>query len=184
MRLKLKNVKPSEITPYFNNPRKNDLAVEKVAESIKSFDFQQPILVDENMEIIAGHTRWKAALKLDLKEIPVIISSGLSEKKKKAYRIADNRLGEYSIWDFPKLNLEIDDLDESDKELLNFGFDKTEIVNNEPDEWVDMPEFEPADNEIRLIIKFETEERRENFVNQHEIDITKKVNKYTWSAHC
>ena len=111
MRLKLKNVKPSEITPYFNNPRKNDLAVEKVAESIKSFDFQQPILVDENMEIIAGHTRWKAALKLDLKEIPVVVSSGLTEKKKKAYRIADNKVSEAAEWDFEKLKLEIDDLD-------------------------------------------------------------------------
>ena len=176
MRLKLKNVKPSEITPYFNNPRKNDLAVEKVAESIKSFDFQQPILVDENMEIIAGHTRWKAALKLDLKEIPVIISSGLSEKKKKAYRIADNRLGEYSIWDFPKLNLEIDDLDESDKELLNFGFDKTEIVNNEPDEWVDMPEFEPGENDIKLIIYFASESDREAFVTEKKIEISRTQN--------
>ena len=72
MKTKIEYLKPSEITPYFRNPRKNDNAVEGVAESIKAFGFQNPIILDKDNIIIAGHTRWKAALKLDLKTVPCI----------------------------------------------------------------------------------------------------------------
>lgn len=107
----LKYVSPHEITPYYNNPRNNDAAVPKVAESIQAYGFQQPILVDENMEILAGHTRWKAALVLNLEKVPVVVSHGLDEKQKRAYRIADNRFGELVDWDFQKLFVELKDLD-------------------------------------------------------------------------
>lgn len=107
-----KRVKPSEITPYFNNPRKNDNAIEGVAESIQSFGFDVPIAVDEEGVILSGHTRWKAALKLELKSVPVVVIEGLAEEEKRAYRIADNKTNEAAEWDFEKLKEEIEGLDE------------------------------------------------------------------------
>lgn len=119
-----KYLKPQEIKPYHNNPRRNDSAVGGVAESIQSFGFQQPILVDENHEILAGHTRWKAALSLELDKVPVVISSGLSDEQKKAYRIADNKFGEAAEWDFDKLALEFEGLNGM---LDKVGFSQDEI---------------------------------------------------------
>lgn len=171
-----KRVKPSEITPYFNNPRKNDNAIEGVAESIQSFGFDVPIAVDEEGVILSGHTRWKAALKLELKSVPVVVIEGLAEEEKRAYRIADNRLSEFSFWDFEKLNIELDELSEKFKDLLRFDFDKIEKVNNESDEWVDMPEFEPGENDIKLIIYFASESDREAFVTEKKIEISRTQN--------
>lgn len=106
-----KRVKPSEITPYFNNPRKNDNAIEGVAESIQSFGFDVPIAIDTEGVILSGHTRWKAALKLELKDIPVVVIDGLTEEEKRAFRIADNKVGETAEWDFDKLKEEMAGLD-------------------------------------------------------------------------
>ena len=117
--MKIQQLKPSDLKPYFNNPRKNENAVIKIAESIQAFGFQNPIIADKNKIIIAGHTRWKAALKLNLKTVPVIITD-LPEEKAKAYRLADNRLGEMAEWDWEKLERELDDLDIEFKELLDF----------------------------------------------------------------
>ena len=83
-----------DILPYARNPRKNKHATEKVASSIKEFGFRQPIVVDSEMVIVAGHTRFYAAKKLKLKTVPVHIASDLSPAKAKAYRIADNRTHE------------------------------------------------------------------------------------------
>ena len=126
--MKIENLKPSEITPYFRNPRKNDDAIEGVAESIKAFGFKNPILLDQENVIVAGHTRWKAALKLDLKTVPCIKINGLSPAKINAYRIADNKYGEKAEWDFPLLKDELEELDtgEFDLELTGFGLDEIE----------------------------------------------------------
>ena len=86
--------KLSEITPYKNNPRNNDEAVGPVAESIKEFGFKVPIVVDKNGEIVNGHTRYKAAQKLGLETVPVIVADDLSEEQIKAFRLADNKVGE------------------------------------------------------------------------------------------
>ena len=88
-----------EIKPYENNPRNNDDAVDAVANSIKEFGWQQPIVVDIGGVIIAGHTRYKAAQKLGLKTVPVVIAKDLSEEQVKAYRLADNKSGELATWD-------------------------------------------------------------------------------------
>ena len=87
------------IKPYEKNPRKNDAAVDAVANSIAEFGFQNPIIVDKDMTIIAGHTRWKAAKKLGMKEVPVIIASELTEEQARALRLADNKTGELAEWD-------------------------------------------------------------------------------------
>jgi DNA modification methylase len=100
----------NDLIPYARNPRKNDGAVDKVAASIKEFGWRSPIVVDEEMVILAGHTRYKAAQKLKLTEVPVHVAKGLSEAQKKAYRIADNRVAEEAEWDFDMLKIEIEEL--------------------------------------------------------------------------
>lgn len=167
----IKQIKITELKPYYNNPRKNDQAVSKVAESIQAFGFQNPIICDNKMVIIAGHTRWKAALQLKLESVPVIIAD-LPEEKAKAYRIADNRIGEFAEWDWEQLQVELNSIDNDIQRLLNFNF--TEI--NEMDEWdaSDMPKFDPGEKEIKLSIFFKTEHDRSEFVEKKGIEITSK----------
>ena len=86
--------KLTEIYPYEHNPRKNDGAVDYVANSIREFGFKQPIVVDKNGVIIVGHTRYKAAQKLGLETAPVVVADDLDEEKARAYRLADNKTGE------------------------------------------------------------------------------------------
>lgn len=81
----------AELTPYENNPRLNDAAVDAVAESIRRFGFRQPIVVDADSVIVCGHTRWRAAQKLGLAEVPVHVATDLTPKQIRAYRIADNK---------------------------------------------------------------------------------------------
>ena len=116
--MQVQEMKITEIRPYEKNPRHNDNSVEAVANSIKEFGFQQPIVVDKDLVIIAGHTRYKAAKKLGMKTIPVIIAEGLSDEQVKAYRIADNSAGEASIWNFDALLDEIADLS---YDMADFG---------------------------------------------------------------
>ncbi len=119
MKIQLFNI--DKVIPYISNPRKN-LNVDKVASSIREFGFQQPLVVDESFTIIVGHTRFEAAKKLGLKKVPVVVAK-LDETKAKAYRIADNRLGEDSDWDIPLLNVEIEALKYKDFDLDILGFD-------------------------------------------------------------
>src|SRR5262245_54293975 len=88
----------AKVHPYQSNPRVNDRAVDAVAVSIKEFGFRQPIVVDEQGVIIVGHTRYKAALKLGLKKVPVHVAIGLTPAQVKAYRIADNQTATLSGW--------------------------------------------------------------------------------------
>ena len=103
--------KLGDIKPYPDNPRHNDDAVEGVAESIKQYGFKVPIIVDANGVIIAGHTRLKAAQSLRLKSIPVIVADDLTPEQVRAFRIADNKTGDMSEWDYKKLIDELDALD-------------------------------------------------------------------------
>lgn len=110
-----------EIQPYGNNPRNNDSAVDAVAASIREFGWQQPIVVDKDGVIIAGHTRYKAAKKLKLKEIPVVVAENLTDDQVKAYRLADNKTGELAEWNFAALEEELAAVSEID--MSAFGFD-------------------------------------------------------------
>src|SRR5262245_3153227 len=110
------------IRPYENNPRLNEAAIDAVAASIREFNFRQPIVVDEASVIIVGHTRYKAALKLGLKEIPVHVAIGLSPAQARAYRIADNQTATLSTWDEDKLPLELIELQKFDFDLSLTGF--------------------------------------------------------------
>lgn len=124
--------KVDEIIPYENNPRKNEEAVEYVANSIKEFGFKVPIVIDKDGVIIAGHTRLKGAKKLGLKEVPCIIADDLTEEQVKAFRLADNKVGEIAEWDFDLLNIELDNITDIDME--DFGFDFGEDLNITDDE--------------------------------------------------
>lgn len=103
-------VKTSDVKPYSKNPRKNEKAVEKVVSSIREFGFLQPIVVDENGVVIVGHTRLKAALKMNMAEIPVVCARGLTPQQAKAYRLADNKTNEFAEWDLGLLAGEFADL--------------------------------------------------------------------------
>lgn len=124
---KIKYTNPNNLKPYENNPRINDLTVDKVCESIKEFGFTNPILVDPDMIIIAGHTRRESALKLGLERVPYIINDTLTQEQVKAYRIADNKLAQYSDWDINLLKMELDELAEIDFDLSVIGFDAVEL---------------------------------------------------------
>jgi DNA modification methylase len=118
----------SSIRPYDNNPRINDLGVDAVAASIQAFGFRQPIVVDEAGVIIVGHTRFKAALKLGLKEIPVHVAVGLSPAQAKAYRLSDNRTAQLSDWDDEKLIQELVQLGGMDFDLDLTGFSAEDLT--------------------------------------------------------
>lgn len=115
------------VIPYARNPRRNEQAIDKVAASIKEYGFRQPIVVDEDMVIIAGHTRLQAAQKLGLAKIPTHIATGLTPAQVKAYRLADNRIAQEAEWDDALLALEISDLSELGFDLDLTGFDSAEL---------------------------------------------------------
>ena len=110
--MKVVLVHPSKVVPYARNPRKNQAAIVKVAASIKEFGFRQPIVVDNEMTIVVGHTRYLAAMQLGMEKVPVHVAEGLTPSQIKAYRIMDNRSHEDSEWDEILLPLEFADLKE------------------------------------------------------------------------
>ena len=129
--MEIVNKKIEDIKPYANNPRFNDDAVEYVAKSIKEFGFKVPIILDKNNEIVAGHTRYKASLELGLKEVPCIIADDLNEEQIKAFRIADNKVSDYSIWNNVALLDELEDLSGLD---IFTGFTESELFGEQLDE--------------------------------------------------
>ncbi|CCI82002.1 DNA modification methylase [Lactobacillus hominis] len=128
--MEVKTVSINKIKPYENNPRNNDDAVDAVANSIKEFGWQQPIVVDIDGVIIAGHTRYKAAKKLGYKEVPIVVADNLTEEQVNAYRLADNKSGELATWDDDELQEELDKI--LDIDMTDFGFDlETELEDDE-----------------------------------------------------
>ena len=109
--MKLERLKLSEITPYGNNPRKNDGAVNAVAESIRQCSYITPVIVDEDHVIIAGHTRYKALKALGMDDAECLVCEGLTGEQKKKYRFLDNKTGEKAAWDLMKLEVELEGLD-------------------------------------------------------------------------
>jgi DNA modification methylase len=118
----------ASIRPYERNPRVNDQAVAAVAASIREFGFRQPIVVDEDGVIVVGHTRYKAALKLGLENVPVHVATGLTPAQIKAYRIADNQTATLSCWDEDRLVLELAELQHSDVDVKLTGFSAEELL--------------------------------------------------------
>ena len=126
MKVELRKI--SDIIPYENNPRHNDAAVDAVAKSINEFGFRQPVVVDAADVITVGHTRWKAAQKLGLKEIPVHVATDLTPAQIRAYRIADNQSSNIADWDYDLLPLELAELELADFDLDLLGFSPDELA--------------------------------------------------------
>jgi DNA modification methylase len=126
MKIEMRDI--ASIKPYDNNPRFNDVAVDAVARSIQEFGFRQPIVVDEDGVIIVGHTRYKAALKLGMKKVPVHLAKGLTPAQAKAYRIADNQTATMSSWNEDLLPIELAALQEMDFDLDLTGFSAEDIM--------------------------------------------------------
>ena len=124
MEITTKNI--SELKPYSSNPRINDTAIEYVANSIKEFGFKVPIIIDKDNVIVAGHTRYNACQVLGITEIPCIIADDLTEQQAKAFRIADNKVSDYSIWDNKLLLQELEDIGED----IFTGFETSEILED------------------------------------------------------
>ncbi len=142
--MKIESWNIERVIPYARNPRKNDLAVAGVKASIKEFGFQQPIVVDKDGVIVAGHTRHKAAIELGLTKVPVTIADNLTPQQIKAYRILDNKTGERAEWDSELLAAELEDLPE-------FDFGEFEENDGEVDTTEDeVPEVSEADPVSRL----------------------------------
>lgn len=167
------NKKLEEIKIYEKNPRKNDDAVEGVANSIKEFGFKVPIIIDKNNVIVAGHTRYKASKKLGLTEVPCIVADDLTEEQVKAFRLADNKTNEKASWDLDLLGDELKDILNLD--MTDFGFNEFEITalteDTVPDGYDDelIEKYsEHADDFLekkRTIITYKTEEE-ENFLKE------------------
>lgn len=138
----------SDIKPYPNNPRKNDDAVTATANSIKEFGWQQPIIVDKDNIIIAGHTRYKAAKQLNMDKVPVVVAKNLSKEQVKAYRLADNKTGEIAVWDYEFLDDELANIIDFDME--DFGFEQIKNDVNIDDIFFDDEEQQKKDNALYL----------------------------------
>lgn len=147
--MKIQYCNPMELIPYENNPRVNDYAVKRVLESIKEFGFKNPILVDTDMVIIAGHTRREASILAGLESVPYIVADDLTPEQVKAYRIADNKLSELAVWDEDMLREELYSLQEADFSLEVMGFTEIDLIKlfdvdeeEEPAEEDDTPKEE------------------------------------------
>lgn len=145
--MEVRNLKIDEIKPYENNPRNNLDAVDATANSIKEFGWQQPIVVDKDMVIIAGHTRLLAAKKLGLDTVPVVVASNLSDEQVRAYRLADNKTGELAEWNFKLLDNELQDI--LDIDMSDFGFD-LDISEDEEVKEDDFDEEVPEEPKSKL----------------------------------
>lgn len=177
----IQNVSISEVKPYENNPRNNTGAVDATAKSIKEFGWQQPIVVDKDMVIIAGHTRYRAAKLLNLQTVPVVVAKNLSDEQVTAYRLADNKVGELADWDNKKLDEELSKVLDIDMEDFGFELDVDDVLD----------EDEPVEGDIPVsdrigiyhdyvVLKFDTEIdwlQAQTFFNLHKVKWDKKSKK-------
>lgn len=125
--MEVKDYRLADLKPYENNPRKNDDAVDAVANSIKTFGFKVPLVIDEDGIIVCGHTRYKAAQKLKLECVPCVVANDLSPELIKAFRCADNKVSELAEWDNASLLDELNDLALFDIDMADFGFDVSSV---------------------------------------------------------
>lgn len=135
-----------DLTPYDNNPRNNDAAVDAVAESIRQCGYIAPIVVDEDGVILAGHTRYKALRALEREQVDIIIVQGLNDDQKRKYRLLDNKTNELAGWDFEALEAELDGLD---FDGFDFGFDLGD-VDDEIEVTEDEAPAEPAEPRCKV----------------------------------
>ena len=171
--------KVNELIPYENNPRLNDETVEYVKNSIKEFGFKVPVVIDKDNVIIAGHTRIKASKELGIKDIPCIIADDLTEEQVKAFRLADNKVSEKSVWNWEMLNQELNDILNIDMTKFDFGIDLDEPLEDELDE--DENNIELKEYQVKLKFKDtkdfkKIEDELRSFINENYKDVDVSVN--------
>lgn len=135
---------PEELIPYEKNPRDNRAALDAIELSIEEYGFTNPILVNEEKVILAGHTRREAAILAGLEKVPYIVVDGLTEAQQKAYRLADNKLSELSIWDEDLLKEELEDLLDENYDISLTGFSDVDLTDFLKDE-EDLEDIEPEE---------------------------------------
>ena len=143
--MQISDVDIQAVVPYARNPRHNEAAISKVAASLQEYGWRQPIVVDGDMVVVAGHTRLEAARNLGMKTEPIHIAKGLSPEQIKAYRLADNRVGQEAGWDNKLLRLELEELKFADFSLNLTGFDGDELTElmSDPKEGLTDPDEVP-----------------------------------------
>ena len=176
MNRQIEIVSMDEITPYENNPRNNENAISKVVESISEFGFTNPILLDNNNIIIAGHTRYEAAKVLGLDEVPCIYLDDLSEEQIKAYRLVDNKTSEFASWDFNALSKELAEIGGS-IDMSLFDFPEDEFNADDFDTDFNLPEG--GQSEIRTMnFTLHVEQQNKILEAMESIDL-ENVEKYS-----
>lgn len=138
------------IRPYDNNPRVNKDAIPLVKKSIEEFGFRVPIVIDKGGVIVAGHTRYEAAKAIGMESVPCVVADDLTDKQIKAFRLADNKCSDYSIWDNKKLLEELEDLDD-----IFTGFEDGEVFNEVLDE-TDNSVLDENEKGVTYIVKFQS----------------------------
>ena len=189
--LKVAYINTDKLIPYTNNSRTHSPEqVQQIAGSIREFGFTNPILIDEENGIIAGHGRLAAAQLIKQKEVPTIMLKGLTDAQKSAYVIADNKLAINAGWDEDLLGIEMMDLQASGFDLNIMGFSEVELnnildianmVTNPEDEWAGMPDFDMEDATAfrSIIVHFNSQEHVDEFIDIMGQKITDKT-KYIW----
>ena len=177
MQIVMKSI--DELIPYINNPRNNDQAVDAVASSINNFGFKVPIVVDGDNEIVNGHTRLKAAKKLGLTEVPVIVADDLTEEQIRAFRLADNKVSELAEWDMDALKVEMEQITMN---MQQFGFD-VELEEKAKEESpytnrIEAPFYEPTGNDISLKELVDTTKRDALVLEIQKSDIPEDVQEF------
>lgn len=165
-------MKTNAIKPYLRNARKNDETVNKLVDVISKVGFNQPIVIDKNNVIVKGHSRWKAAIRLGLKEIPCIISNN-SDEINKLDRLADNKVGEFSKWDDDLLATELTSIDFEDFDVFDLGFDEPNIepVKTTISEYADI---KPQEGGIPTFK--ETPHEEKPFIEERDVERTIRRN--------
>lgn len=170
MEIKMMNVE--DLIPYINNPRHNENAIDKVASSIKEFGFKVPIVIDKDKVVVTGHTRLLASKKLGLEQVPCVVADDLSKAQIKAFRLADNKVSEFSTWDMELLKVELEELEELNFEVSDLGFEFMSI------DQLDIPTFDDFDDEEED--EEEEEETSSEGIIQYNIIFNNKEEQETW----
>ena len=170
----------SDLKPYENNPRNNDEAVDVVAASIKEFGFKVPIIIDNDNVIVCGHTRYKAAKKLKLENVPCIIADDLTDAQIKAFRLADNKVSEKATWNEDLKFLELSEIEPLGIDMLQFGFEELEKQLDE----IDFDDLDDNSEKKNVIVSIncgelfnyeEIKERLQNLADEIHASISVKM---------
>lgn len=178
--------KIGELKPYENNPRHNDMAVDAVAASIQQFGFKNPVIIDKDGVIVAGHTRYKAAKKLEITDIPCISADDLSEEQIKAFRLADNKTAELAEWDEDLLGKEMQEIINIDMSQFGFSIGEDELGEEMQDDKytlkVKIPQYEITGECPEISDMLDSSKADELIQEVEAADITEEIREFLIQA--